>query len=80
MVKSLYNQIKLKQIHLEDHKEYIVIESCIGENLEEQYHKFTESEIFTILNDENRVVLNMVPVKVRDIFELNYHASNYDPF
>jgi hypothetical protein len=50
----------LKMENNED-RVYICTESAIGEELEKHYEKFTESEIFTILNDETRTTLNMVP-------------------
>ena len=60
--------------------EFIFCESAIGDKLEEHYEKFTESEIFTILNDETRTLLNMVPSKLDDIIKMDFHASQYDPF
>ena len=62
LVKSMYKVFKRKKEHENDMDiEYTFCESCIGDHLEENYEHFTESEIFTILNDETRTMLNMVP-------------------
>lgn len=61
-------------------REYIICEAKIGEGLEQNYSKFTESEIFTILTDETRTILNMVPCDHRDIIKMNFNSSDYDPW
>lgn len=81
LVKSMYKVFKQKKIVENDiDLEYTFCESCIGEKLEEKYEDFTESEIFTILNDETRTNLNMVPSKLRDIIKMDFDAKDYDPF
>lgn len=77
----MYKEAKLKKIVESDPDiEYIFSEAAIGKELEKHYHKFTESEIFTILNDETRTLLNMVPATLEDIIKMDYNAKDYDPF
>lgn len=77
LVKSMYRILKMEN---NPDREYICTESAIGEELEKHYESFTESEIFTILNDESRTTLNMVPCEQIDIIEMNFHAEQYDPW
>ena len=72
LVKSMYRIMKLEN---NPDREYICTESAIGEELEKHYESFTESEIFTILNDESRTTLNMVPCEQIDIIQMDFHAE-----
>ena len=56
-------------------RSYICTESAIGEELEKHYEEFTETEVFTILNDESRTTLNMVPCDQIDIIKMNFYAD-----
>ena len=81
LVKSMYKVSKLKKIVETDAEiEFTFSEAAIGEELEKHYDKFTESEIFTILNDETRTLLNMVPSTLEDIIKMDFHSKDYDPF
>lgn len=67
------------QLTTNPNKKTIVLQANVGEELEKKLDNFRTSEIFTILNDEIRTTMNMVPCNMSDIMSLNFHSSDYDP-
>lgn len=57
-----------------------LIEAHIGERLDKKYSKFRDFEIMSILSDEVRSILNMVPANKEQMKDLSFDPNEFDPF